>query len=292
MKVDCPVVGIDVGKNSSYFCVLTPGGMFYQKPTKIANDAKGLTELVTCLRKAEETLVTKPAVLLESTGHYSERLVCLLIRNNFRVFLINPLQSHSIKNVSIRKVKTDKLDCEEIARLFFILDLREYKMTDDDMANLKILTRAHHHLGKTRVQTINQLTSKIDQAWPGFTKIFDVCSKTGQAILLAYPAPAQLLDAPKRDVVDLIRINSRRGQEYAKNKYKNLHQCARDALTFGTQLDGYFTCIKIYLGMMQQADEQLNQLETEINALAVEVPAVGLKSIPGFGPQISSIIAF
>ena len=292
VNVDCPVVGIDVGKDSSYFCVLTPGGLLHRKPTKITNDAKGLTKLVTCLRKTEETLGTKPAILLESTGHYSERLVCFFIRNNFRVFLINPLQSHSIKNVSIRKVKTDKVDCEEIARLFFVLDLREYEMPDDDVANLKILTRAHHHLGKTRVQTINQLTSKIDQVWPGFTEIFAVDSKTAQSLLLAYPAPAQLLDAPKKDVVELIRTNSRRGQEYAKNKYKALQQCARDALTFGTQLDGYFTCIKLYVGMMQQADEKLNQLEIEINAFAVKVPAVELiKSLPGFGPKISSIIA-
>lgn len=91
VNVDCSVVGIDVGKDSSYFCVLTPGGLLHRKPTKITNDAKGLTKLVTCLRKTEETLGTKPAILLESTGHYSERLVCFFIRNNFRVFLINPL---------------------------------------------------------------------------------------------------------------------------------------------------------------------------------------------------------
>lgn len=292
MNVDCSVVGIDVGKDYSYFCVLTPGGLFHRKPTKITNDAKGLTGLVTCLRKAEETLGTKPAILLESTGHYSERLVYFFIRNNFKVFLINPLQSHSIKNVSIRKAKTDKLDCEEIARLFFVLDLREYEMPAEDVANLKILTRCHHHLSQTRVQIINQLTSKIDQAWPGFTEIFKVKSKTGQLLLFAYPAPAQLLDAPEKDIVELIRVSSRRGQEYAKNKYKDLQQCARDALTFGTQLDGYFTCIKLYVNMIQQTDEKLNQLETEINTFAVKVPAVELlKSIPGFGPQISSIIA-
>ncbi len=292
VNADCPVVGIDVGKNFSYFCVLASDGQVHRKPSKVYHDAKGLTGLVACLRETEETLGTTPAVLLESTGHYSERLVCFLIRNNFRVFLINPLQTHSIKNVRIRKVKTDKMDCEEIAKLYSILDLREYQMPEDDVANLKILTRSHYHLGKNRVQIINQLTSKTDQAWPGFTEILDVQSKTGQSLLFAYSAPAQLLNAPKKDVVELIKTNSRRGQEYANEKYKALKQCAQDALRFGTQLEGHFIGIEIYADMLQQLDEKLSQLETEINVFAVRVPAVELlKSIPGLGPVTASILA-
>lgn len=293
MNADCPVVGIDVGKDFSYFCVLTSGGRLHCEPTRVSNDAKGLTELLKALRKAEEALETKPAILLESTGHYSERLVCFFIRNDHKVFLINPLQSHSIKNVNIRKVKTDKMDCEGIARLYFILKLREYKLLDDDVANLKILTRTYQTVVKARNQLINQFTSHIDQVWPGFTKIFsNVGSKTAQSLLFTYPAPAQLLDAPKNDVVELIRVNSRRGLEYAKNKYKALQQCAQDALTFGTQLSAHFTCIKLHAATLQHNDEQLKQLEAEIETFAIEVPAVELlKTIPGFGPKLAATIA-
>ncbi len=292
MQVNCPVVGIDVGKSSSYYCVLTSGGRLHRKPARVGNDAKGLTKLLKSLKRAEEALETKPAILLESTGHYSERLVCLFIRNHYKVFLINPLQSHSIKNVSIRKVKTDKMDCEEIAKLFFILDLWEYQMPDNDLANLKILTRAYQKMAKYRNQTVNQLTSNIDQVWPGFTEIFAVDSKTAQSLLLAYPAPAQLLDAPKQEIIELIRAISRSGLEYAKEKYKALQQCARDSLIFGTQQSGYFICIELHVSMLQQIDARLNQLEAEIETFAIKVPAVELlKTIPGIGPKLAATIA-
>lgn len=292
MSVDCPVVGIDVGKKSSYYCVLTSSGKLHIEPSETTNDAKGLTKMIGRLKKTEEALETKPAIVLESTGHYSERLVYFFIRNGYKVFLINPLQSHSIKNVSIRKVKTDKMDCQEIARLFFMLNLREYKMLDDDVANLKILTRAHHLLGKKRVQLINHLTSQIEQSWPGFTEILALSTKTALFLLLAYPTPTQLLDAPAKDVIALIRSISRQGQNYAENKYKALKQCAKDTFTFGIQLDGRFTCIEIYATILQEVNKQLAELETQIGAYAVDVPAVELlATIPGVGPKISTTLA-
>lgn len=216
MNTKCSVCGIDIGKDFSYYCVLDPSSQVYLKPFKANNDASGLKDAIRRLKKAEEALGTKPAIVLESTGHYSSRLVYFFIRNNFKVFLINPLQSHSIKNINIRKVKTDKIDCEEIARLFFILNLREYEMPNDEMANLKILTRSNYHLSQQRVQVVNQLRSEIDQVWPEFTKIFaDIASKTVLSLLTAYPAPANLLAAPKKKIVALIMSNSRRGKNYA-----------------------------------------------------------------------------
>ncbi len=293
MDTKCAVCGIDVGKDFSYFCVLAPNGQVHLKPFKVSNDAKDLTITIKKLKKAEEALGTKPAIVLESTGHYSSRLVYFFIRNNFKVFLINPLQSHSIKNISIRKVKTDKVDCEEIARLFFILNLREFEMQNDDVANLKILTRSHYHLAQQRVQVVNQLRSELAQVWPGVTKIFaDVTSKTARSLLLAYPAPANLLAAPKKEVVALIRSNSRRGENYALSKYTALQQCAKDALIFGIQLNGLFTCIKLHVSMLQQMNEKLEQLEVEIKALTIEIPAVELlESIPGIGTKLAATIA-
>ncbi len=292
MDNNCAVVGIDVGKDFSYFCVLAPDGQVHLK-FKENNDPKGLTATINTLRKAEEALGTKPAIVLESTGHYSIRLVCFFIRNDFKVFLINPLQSHAIKNIGIRKVKTDKRDCEEIARLYFILNLREFEMQDDDVANLKILTRAHYHLAQERVRILNRLVSEIDQVWPGFTKIFkDVGAKTALALLHTYPAPENLLAAPKNEVLALIKDVSKLGENFAKNKYTALKECAKEAQTFGIQLDGFFTCIKLHASMIQQINEKLEYLEVEIKALTIEIPAVELlETIPGIGPKLSATIA-
>ncbi|MGI5927542.1 MAG: IS110 family transposase, partial [Thermacetogeniaceae bacterium] len=293
MNADCAVAGFDVGKSSSQFCVLAPDGQMHLKPTKIDNNPAGLKSAINTLKKVEEALGTKPAVVLESTGHYSMRLVHLFIRNDFEVFLINPLQSHSIKNLNIRKVKTDKIDCEEIARLFFISNLQKFKMPDENVANLKILTRYHHKFAQKRVKTMNQLKSCVDQCWPGFTEIFkDIASKTALSLLHAYPNPAQLLAAPKEEVITLIKTKSRQGKNYAEKKYRDLKRCAKEALEFGAQMDALNTCIKLLVSSIQEEDEKLKQLEAEINALAIEIPAVELlKSIPGIGDKLAPTIA-
>jgi transposase len=292
MNTKCSVCGIDIGKDFSYYCVLDPSSQVYLKPFKANNDASGLKDAIRRLKKAEEALGTKPAIVLESTGHYSSRLVYFFIRNNFKVFLINPLQSHSIKNINIRKVKTDKIDCEEIARLFFILNLREYEMPNDEMANLKILTRSNYHLSQQRVQVVNQLRSEIDQVWPEFTKIFaDIASKTVLSLLTAYPAPANLLAAPKKKIVALIMSNSRRGKNYALEKYKALQRCAKNALIFGTQLDGLFTCIELHVSILQQMNEKIEHLEIKINEFTIRIPAIKLlESIPGIGAKLAATI--
>lgn len=177
MNNSYPVVGIDVTKESCYFTVLDPDSKVHIKPTKILNNKTGWMEMVSIFKKIEEVFKSRPIILLESTGHYSENFVHFFIRNDFKVFLINPFQSHSIKSSGIRKAKTDKLDCMDIAKLYFLIDLKEYKFSDEYTSNLKILTRTYFHMSEQRVVIINQLTAALDQALPGFTKISLICRR-------------------------------------------------------------------------------------------------------------------
>lgn len=293
MKRSCPVVGIDVGKEFSYYCVFSPDGEIHLKPFKANNNNAGLSMVVNKIKKVAETFGTNPAILLESTGHYSLRLAHLFTREDFKVYLINPLQSHSNKGSSIRKVKTDKVDCMRLAALFFQLDLKQFNMGDYNLANLKILTRAYHHLAQQRTKNINQLVANVDQVWPGFTKIFkDPAAKTALCFLLKYPSPACFLKEDPKEVIALIMSESRRGQAYATEKYELLAQCAKDALNIGIQMEGFFSCIEVYATSVQQFNEQLNKMENRIKELSITIPSVELvKSIPGVGEKLAPIIA-
>jgi transposase len=172
MENKYPVVGVDIAKNFCFYSILSPLGKIYLKPFKELNDKGGLFSVITKLEKVEKVFGEKPVIVMESTGHYSLRLIHFFIRNDYKVFLINPLQSHSIKNSTIRKVKTDKVDCEELARLFFLKDLREYNLPDTYFSNLKVLSRMHFHLSEQRILIMNQLEAAVDQVLPGFTGVF------------------------------------------------------------------------------------------------------------------------
>ncbi len=98
MSKDCPVVGVDVAKDFCFYCVLSPTGKTFLKPFKALNTKKGLYFVLDELKKVEKAFQQQPVIVLESTGHYSLRLVHFFHRNGLKVFLVNPLQSHSIKN--------------------------------------------------------------------------------------------------------------------------------------------------------------------------------------------------
>jgi len=293
MEFNCPVVGIDVAKEKSCYCLLSPSGSVYRKPFEASNDGKGLSHVLAIIKKMEETFGSWPTLVIESTGHYSARLVHFFTRNALQVILINPIQSHSIKNSGIRKTKTDKLDAEELARLPFILNLRPYEPKTPEMANLQTLCRTLHHLSEQKVATLNQLVSLLDQVWVGFTEIFpNVSSKTSVEFLTNYPSPAALLAAGQDDVIRLIMTNSRRGPAYAENKYALIRQKAQESQVFGIQSAALFICITVYVSNLKHMTEQMERLQNEIEALSVQIPDVDLlKSIPGLGANLAPVIA-
>jgi transposase len=293
MKAKCPVAGIDIGKEFCYLAVLSPDGKQYLKPVKVINNRSGWEDMLLKFKKIEEVFNERPKILLESTGHFSENFLSFFTRNDYKVFLINPLQSHSIKNFGIRKAKTDKLDCVEIAKLYSLADLREYVKPNEYTYNLKVLTRAYAKYSEERTVTLNQLESVLDQAMPGYTKIFTHIGAAASIELLCnYSSPKAILNSDKNAVIKLIKTASRRSLKAAENKYELLTACAKDAEVIGVKSEGLYKLIKFYSDEVKHKNEQLRKLEKEIRMLQIDIPAVELlKSIPCIGDNLASTIA-
>jgi len=287
-----PVVGIDVAKDFCYYCFLTPAGKIYREPFKANNDESGLRYVVGEIKKVEKEFGTKPVIILESTGHYSNPLVHFFTKKDLTVFLVNPLQSHSIKNSQIRKVKNDKVDAEELARLYFLKDLKAYEVTDEKIENLKVLSRAYFHMSEQRVSILNQLVASIEQVMPQFTKVFkNVSSKTALELLTKYPSHDAILKAPKEDITQLIKICSRKPLKYAQDKYEALVKACKGGKEIGISRDAYYQIIKTYADMLKDINAKLDALQSSIIALGKQIPSYSLlTSIPGIGEKLAAII--
>jgi transposase len=288
-----PVVGIDVAKSFCFYAVLSPNGEVFMKTFKAFNDKEGFDFVIRQLKKVENAFNSKPAIVLESTGHYSQRIVHFFCNRGFKVFLINPLVSHSIKSSLIRKVKTDKVDAEELARLFFMRPLREFARQDEYCFNLKALSRAAVLLSEQRVTMVNQLTAAVEQVMPTYSKVFsNIASDTSLELLTRYPSPHDLQQALKEDVTNLIRTYSRRGLKYSRTKYELLFNCAEESKSIGILLEGLYEVIRIYASNLQHMNKQIKQLEDKINDLSIQIPAIALlTTIPGIGKKIAHILA-
>lgn len=100
-------VGIDVAKDTHYAAVSDDSGAVLVKPFAFQNNAEGFCLL---LKKLSEFDRSKLLIGLESTGIYSENLICYLYESGFRLAVINPIQTATLRKTAIRKTKTGKVD--------------------------------------------------------------------------------------------------------------------------------------------------------------------------------------
>ena len=78
---------------------------------------------------------------MESTSHYHLLLFQFFSDAGYEVIVVNPLQSNALKNISVRKIKTDKVDAYRLEctrKLFLTLGL-----SDDEAQARSILVFAY-----------------------------------------------------------------------------------------------------------------------------------------------------
>ena len=105
----CPVAGIDVSKRFSDMCILSPDNKIFAQE-KIYHDETSINRANALLQKAERLFFRKPVIVMESTSHYHLILFQFFSEHGYDVIVVNPLQSNSMKDFSIRKRKTDRVD--------------------------------------------------------------------------------------------------------------------------------------------------------------------------------------
>ena len=96
---------------------------------------------------------------MESTGHYHRLFFHFLRNNSYDVSVVNSIQTDSIKNISVRKVKNDKVDAKKVALLYRLDELKTTNMPDENIENLRCLVRQYYNLVDERTVYKNRLIS-------------------------------------------------------------------------------------------------------------------------------------
>lgn len=265
-------VGIDVGSIFSWMSIVDPEENLILKPFKIIhNNLDSLNRALDAIKKAEEANSLKSRTFLESTGIYHFPLFCYLMESGFEAFVINPLITHSIKNIGIRKVKNDKLDSISIAKLGLKPDLQVSVMPAKLVLELRSLTRNYYNLVDIRSAYVNQLKTHLHTVFPQYLDVFsDVTGNTSMMILQNYPTPDKILRAHKDSLVDKISKASRKGVKKATEKYEKLILAAKSAKIFGCDLDSVYFNIFITLTLIKGMDAAISATMDNIRSLVKE----------------------
>ena len=285
-------IGIDVGSAFSFMSIVDPDENLILKPFKIIhNDLDSLNRALTAIKNAEESNSLKSRTFLESTGIYHFPLFCFLMESGFEAFVVNPLITHSIKNIGIRKVKNDKLDSIGIAKLGLKPDLQVSVIPSKLVLELRSLTRNYYKLVDIRSSYVNQLKAHLHTVFPQYLDIFsDVTGNTSMMILESYLTPDKILRAHRDCFIEKIAKASRKGLQNAAQKYDRLVLAAKSAKVFGCSLDSVFFNISTTLTLIKGMDEAMASTMGQLHSLVKKNHSeefvrqiCWLDSIPGIG---------
>ena len=138
-------VGIDISKYKHDCCIIYAADQSIVSKFTIQNDMAGFEQLLSAL----QSLSTPEDIRIgfESTSHYALNLELFLEKAHHSFMEVNPvLISEYKKSTSLRRTKTDSVDCEFIARWLMTVEYKPHSIGFYHSYSLKSLTRLRENM--------------------------------------------------------------------------------------------------------------------------------------------------
>ena len=98
-------VGIDIAKLNHFAAAISSDGEVLIEPFKFTNDYDGFSLLISKLATLDQDSIV---IGLESTAHYGDNLVRYLITMGFKVCVINPIKTSTMRKKTYAKRRLTK----------------------------------------------------------------------------------------------------------------------------------------------------------------------------------------
>ena len=279
----CYYVGIDVAKFKHDFTIVTSDGEVILQSTTFKNDFKGFETIKDSLANLDHSQEIK--IGLESTGHYHKNLVKFLTEQGYQVSILNPYLVHGfIKSRTLRKQKTDNLDCLWIAKDLQSEDFKAYQSKLYPCEELKSLTRSRNKIVRERSNQLVVVTNCLDRIFPEFKGFFDgKLSKSALVLLFEHST----VDSIKALTASKIQKIKDKHKGIRIGKYFEIRDAAK--ITIGVPNDSTSFIMKQAISQIFTFDKILNSYDERIDKIMDEQNSV-LESIPGVGRNSASVI--
>ena len=260
-------VGLDVGADFSWMSIMLPNGTLTGKPFKIIHSDPRSRELaVKKIKEAQEMYSLESRCFLESTGIYHIPLLCFLRDKGLDCSVINPIITKNSTNMNVRKLHNDKFDSKKAAKVGLDASLKTSIVPDDTVIDLRNLVRDYYYFKDLRSAIVLKLHAELKVSFPAYLNVFSkVTTQTSLKLLEAYPLAADMLAAPRDELVESIRQTARFGEKYAISKYDAICAAAKDAAVFGRALQSNALRIRLYIKNCREYQEHLDSILQELH---------------------------
>jgi len=142
-------VGIDISKYKHDCFITTETGDVILNDLTFSNNRDGFNELLSVLTSLDHNQEIR--IGFEATGHYALNLKLFLEETHYSFMEFNAvLLSKFNHSQTLRKTKTDAIDCASIARWLMTVEYKPYPIGFYHMYSLKSLTRLRDSLVRQR----------------------------------------------------------------------------------------------------------------------------------------------
>ncbi len=278
------VVGIDISKYKHDCCIIDSDGVIVQGPFSFSNDRGGFNDLLEILHSIPASEEIR--IGFEATAHYALNLKLFLEEAHYSFMEFNPvLLSKFNKSQTLRRTKTDAIDCLSIARWLMTVNYKPHPVGFYHSFSLKSLTRLRDSLVRERSYYLVKITNILDLTFPEFKPFFnDRFSATALYLLENYGTAEKISHMNSQSYENLRKISYGKFSPQQFIKLKNL---ARN--TIGEGNDIFTMQLESLLKLYKQSVTEIDTLESRITELILQINPKYL-SIPGIGPLSAAVI--
>lgn len=281
------IIGIDIAKRSHEAVIITEDGQIVRKAFNFRNNCTGYNLLLEQVRKLTN-VKSQIVFAMESTAHYWLALYTRLLKDGYTVIVLNPIQSHSLRELYIRKTKTDAKDSLIIADLVRFGRCQASNVPQDKILALRELCRSRSYLMDTAADLKRKLIALLDRIFPEYEALFDsIFGKASVAVLRKYPTPQKLKNAHLEKLTEILWESS--SGRFGEWKARQLKETAYNSFGIEDSCGVYSALLGMFLEQILSLTEQADLLEKQIASLLKEFDTP-LTSIPGVGAVLAATI--
>ena len=281
------IIGIDIAKRSHEAVIITEDGQIVRKAFNFRNNCTGYNLLLEQVRKLTN-VKSQIVFAMESTAHYWLALYARLLKDGYTVIVLNPIQSHSLRELYIRKTKTDAKDSLIIADLVRFGRCQASNVPQDKLLALRELCRSRAYLIDTAADLKRKLIALLDRIFPEYETLFDsIFGKASVAVLRKYPTPQKLKNARLEKLTEILWESS--GGHFGEWKARQLKEAAYNSFGIEDSCGVYSALLGMFLEQILSLTEQADLIEKQIASLLKEFDTQ-LTSIPGVGTVLAATI--
>ena len=273
------IIGIDIGKNHHEASIVSPEGKQIGHSLRFATTHKGADSLMSFIFN---NIGNSSCIFgMEATGHYWYPIYSFLKARGYTIYVINPIQSDSLRKMYIRQTKNDSIDSFLIAEVIRFGQFGTTSMADENILAMRQLCRYRDSVISSRTEIKLRIGTIMEQIFPEYEKQFSsLWVSTSIGILEKYLTPENIENAPIDELFEIIKDKSH--NRLTKAKAISIKEAAAD--TFGIKIaqDAFSFQLKQLIDRMNFLDKQIEALDIEIMKYYEQFDCY-LHTIPGIG---------